>query len=62
MISNFDIYRSVLYVFLRVTEVGDNNLVQLETLDGHQLKTQTPYASVKPLRKSKFNMMSTSML
>ncbi|KAJ8358342.1 hypothetical protein AAFF_G00013400 [Aldrovandia affinis] len=35
----------------RVTEVGDNNLVQLETLDGHQLKTQTPYASVKPLEK-----------
>ncbi|XP_062313433.1 uncharacterized protein LOC134017612 isoform X2 [Osmerus eperlanus] len=34
-----------------VTEVGDNNLVQLETLDGQQLKTRTPYASVKPLRK-----------
>ncbi|KAJ8412056.1 hypothetical protein AAFF_G00143230 [Aldrovandia affinis] len=46
----------------RVTEVGDNNLVQLETLDGHQLKTQTPYASVKPLRKITFNMKSTSML
>ncbi|KAJ8335463.1 hypothetical protein SKAU_G00388050 [Synaphobranchus kaupii] len=34
----------------RVTEVGDNNLVQLETMDGKPLKTKTPYASVKPLR------------
>ncbi|KAJ8344615.1 hypothetical protein SKAU_G00288080 [Synaphobranchus kaupii] len=34
----------------RVTEVGDNNLVQLETMDGKPLRTKTPYASVKPLR------------
>ncbi|KAJ8337365.1 hypothetical protein SKAU_G00385850 [Synaphobranchus kaupii] len=36
--------------FQPVTEVGDNNLVQLETMDGKPLKTKTPYASVKPLR------------
>ncbi|CAL8377871.1 unnamed protein product [Boreogadus saida] len=35
----------------RVTEVTDNNLVQLETLDGKPLKTRTPYASVKPVRR-----------
>ncbi|XP_063073300.1 uncharacterized protein LOC134463893 isoform X2 [Engraulis encrasicolus] len=28
----------------------DNNLVQLETMDGQPLSTKTPYASVKPLR------------
>ncbi|KAG5854937.1 hypothetical protein ANANG_G00043350 [Anguilla anguilla] len=33
----------------RVTEVEDNNLVQLETMDGKPLKTKTSYASVKPL-------------
>ncbi|XP_062338233.1 uncharacterized protein LOC134036993 [Osmerus eperlanus] len=40
----------------KVTEVGDNNLVQLETLDGQPLKTRTPYASVKPLRKNECNL------
>ncbi|CAL8237679.1 unnamed protein product, partial [Boreogadus saida] len=34
-----------------VTEVTDNNLVQLETLDGKPLKTRSPYASVKPVRR-----------
>ncbi|CAL8338056.1 unnamed protein product [Boreogadus saida] len=32
-------------------EVTDNNLVQLETLDGKPLKTRTPYASVKPVQR-----------
>jgi hypothetical protein len=41
-----------MFDIFRVTEVTDNNLVQLENLDGKPLKTRTPYASVKPVRRS----------
>ena len=41
-----------MFDIFRVTEVTDNNLVQLETLDGKPSKTRTPYASVKPVRRS----------
>ncbi|XP_059915952.1 uncharacterized protein LOC132463672 isoform X2 [Gadus macrocephalus] len=40
-----------MFDIFRVTEVTDNNLVQLETLDGKPLKTRTPYASVKPVQR-----------
>ena len=43
---------SLMFDIFRVSEVNDNNLVQLETLDGKPLKTRTPYASVKPVRRS----------
>ena len=43
---------TLMFDIFRVTEVTDNNLVQLETLDGKPSKTRTPYASVKPVRRS----------
>ena len=43
---------TLMFDIFRVTEVTENNLVQLENLDGKPLKTRTPYASVKPVQRS----------
>lgn len=48
-IADVVLYFLFMFPWTRVISV-DNNLVQLETMDGQPLSTKTPYASVKPLR------------
>ena len=40
--NNTHLALTLMFDIFRVTEVTDNNLVQLETLDGKPVKTRTP--------------------